>query len=312
MIERTTLDEARVADAAPSNWVDRYAPRPLRPYARLARWDRPIGVMLLLWPCWWAVVLAALASNANFPDLRHMALFAVGAFAMRGAGCTYNDLVDRDLDAQVARTRLRPIASGQITLAGAVAFLLLQALVGLAVLVQFNSFTVYLALGSLVVVAIYPFMKRITSWPQVALGLAFSWGALVGWSATFGSLSWPTIWLYGAAFFWIMAYDTVYALQDKEDDALIGIGSTALLFGDTAKAWISAFYGVGLILLIAAGLAAGAALIFCLVTALGALYMGWNLRTMNAQDPKAALREFKRNDHLGWIVFFGLVLDLWI
>ena len=223
----------RVADAT-GNWVDWLAPVLARPYLRLARLDRPIGSWLLLLPCWWSVGLAGMHAG-RFPSLWHIALFFIGAFAMRGAGCTWNDLVDRDLDRRVERTRSRPIPSGQVTVAQATAFMLAQALVGLAVLLQFNRFTVLCGFASLLVVAIYPFMKRVTYWPQIVLGLAFSWGALMGWPAAFGRLDWPALVLYAGSISWVIGYDTIYAHQDREDDLMIGIKSTALLFAENTR-----------------------------------------------------------------------------
>ncbi|MGA8964825.1 MAG: 4-hydroxybenzoate octaprenyltransferase, partial [Pseudolabrys sp.] len=211
----------RVADAT-GNWVDGLAPPFSRPYLRLARLDRPIGSWLLLMPCWWSVGRAGM-HNGRFPSLWHIVLFFIGAFAMRGAGCTWNDLVDRNLDGLVERTRSRPIPSKQITIAQATAFMLAQALVGLLVLIQFNRFTVVTGFASLLVVVIYPFMKRITYWPQIFLGLAFSWGALMGWPAAFGRLDWPALVLYAGSICWVIGYDTIYAHQDREDDLLIGI-----------------------------------------------------------------------------------------
>ena len=223
----------RVADST-DNWVDSLAPSWARPYLRLARLDRPIGSWLLLMPCWWSVGLAAVHAREGV-NLWHLVLFLVGAFAMRGAGCTWNDIVDRDLDTRVERTRSRPIPSGQVTVAAAAAFLVLQAMIGLTVLLQFNRFTIYVGLASLAVVVVYPFMKRITYWPQIVLGLAFSWGALMGWPATFARLDPPALLLYAGAISWVIGYDTIYAHQDREDDALIGIKSTALLFRERTK-----------------------------------------------------------------------------
>src|SRR5499433_2913071 len=200
-----TRGAGRVADST-GNWVDGVAPAWARPYLRLARLDRPIGSWLLLMPCWWSAGLAAIWAGAPYPDPWHVLLFFIGAFAMRGAGCTWNDIVDRDIDARVERTRSRPIPSGQVTVAQAAAFLVVQALVGLAVLLQFNRFTIVLGIASLAVVAVYPFMKRVTYWPQIMLGLAFSWGALMGWPARFGSLDWPAHVLYAGAISWVIAY----------------------------------------------------------------------------------------------------------
>src|SRR5215216_7869662 len=230
-----------VADST-GNWVDSRAPGWARPYLRLARLDRPIGSWLLLLPCWWSAGLAAIAARQTV-NVSHLLLFFVGAFAMRGAGCTWNDIVDRDLDARVERTRSRPIPSGQVSVGAAAAFLVLQALVGLAVLLQFNRFTILVGLASLVVVAIYPFMKRITYWPQIVLGLAFSWGALMGWAAVFADLDAPALMLYAGSVLWVIGYDTIYAHQDKEDDAIVGVRSTARLFGDDTKSWLVGLYG---------------------------------------------------------------------
>jgi 4-hydroxybenzoate polyprenyltransferase len=223
----------RVADST-GNWVDSLAPSWLRPYLRLARLDRPIGSWLLLIPCWWSLGLAGIHAG-QIVSIWHVVLFFIGAFAMRGAGCTWNDIVDRDLDAMVERTRSRPIPSGQVSVQAAAAFLVAQALVGLLVLLQFNVFTIATGIASLAIVAVYPFMKRITYWPQIVLGLAFSWGALMGWPATFGRLDWPALVLYAGSIAWVIGYDTIYAHQDREDDALIGIGSTAILFGDNTR-----------------------------------------------------------------------------
>ena len=213
------------------NWVDTRAPSWSRPYLRLSRLDRPIGSWLLLMPCWWSAALACgLVGNlASLP--RVLTLFLVGAFVMRGAGCTWNDITDRDLDARVERTRSRPIPAGQVSVAQAAAFLVVQALIGLAVLLQFNRFAVVTGIASLIIVAIYPFMKRITYWPQIVLGLAFSWGALMGFAAILGRIDAPALWLYAGSIAWVIGYDTIYAHQDAEDDALIGVKSTALLFG---------------------------------------------------------------------------------
>ncbi|MFL4981657.1 MAG: 4-hydroxybenzoate octaprenyltransferase, partial [Xanthobacteraceae bacterium] len=250
----------RVADST-GNWVDRVAPVRVRPYLRLARLDRPIGSWLLLMPCWWSAGLAAVRAQA-IPDPWHVLLFFIGAFAMRGAGCTWNDIVDRDIDAGVERTRSRPIPSGQVTVKEAMVFMGLQALIGLMVLLQFNRFTIAVGIASLAVVAVYPFMKRITYWPQIVLGLAFSWGALMGWPALFGRLDWPALVLYAGAIAWVIGYDTIYAHQDREDDALIGLKSTAILFGARTKPMLAVFYAAAVILIGVAGFAAGGGAIF--------------------------------------------------
>src|SRR5688572_20676068 len=238
----------QVADST-VNWVDTRAPAWARPYLRLARADRPIGSWLLLLPCWWSAALAVIAAGAPAPNVWHLVAFAIGAVAMRGAGCTYNDLVDRDLDARVERTRSRPLPSGQVTARAAAIFLMLQALVGLAVLLTLNRFAILVGVASLVVVAIYPFMKRFTWWPQIGLGLAFSWGALMGWAAAFGRLDLAALLLYAGSIAWVIGYDTIYAHQDREDDALVGLKSTALLFGPNTRPALALFSTLAVILI---------------------------------------------------------------
>ena len=298
-----------VADAVTGNWVDTRAPDWLKPYARLARWDRPIGWWLLLWPCWWSAALASIAAGTGFPNIWHLFLFLVGAIAMRGAGCTYNDLVDRDIDGLVERTASRPIPSGQVTVRQAKTFLVLQALIGLVILLQFNLFTILLGAASLLVVAAYPFMKRITDWPQVVLGLAFSWGAFLGWTAIFGQLDWVPIALYCAAIAWTVGYDTIYALQDKEDDALIGVRSTARLFGQKARIAIALFYALALVLLAVATVLAGGGVIALGGIAAAALHMIWQVRTLQIDDPDNCLLRFRSNRDFGWIVFLAMTAD---
>jgi len=297
----------RVADST-GNWVDGVAPAWARPYLRLARLDRPIGSWLLLMPCWWSVGLAAVHTRSQV-NIWHLLLFFIGAFAMRGAGCTWNDIVDRDLDARVERTRSRPIPSGQVTVASAAAFLLLQALVGLAVLLQFNRFTIHVGFASLAVVAIYPFMKRITYWPQIVLGLAFSWGALMGWPATFARLDPPALLLYAGAISWVIGYDTIYAHQDREDDALIGIKSTALLFREHTKPMLALFYALAVALIALAGWSAGAGLVFALGLLAFAAHLAWQIARLDVDDPVNCLVAFKSNRDAGLILFAGLALD---
>jgi 4-hydroxybenzoate polyprenyltransferase len=297
-----------VADAT-GNWVDTVAPAWTRPYLRLSRLDRPIGSWLLLLPCWWSSALAAVAAHAKAPSLLHIALFFVGAFAMRGAGCTWNDIVDHDLDGAVERTASRPIPSGQVSVAQAALFLVLQAIVGLAVLLSFNSFTVGLGIASLAIVAVYPFMKRITYWPQIVLGLAFSWGALMGWAGAFGRLDPPALLLYAGSISWVIGYDTIYAHQDREDDALIGIKSTALLFGPRTKPMLAVFYSVAVILLGAAGFTAGAGLVFALGLIAFAAHLVWQIVRLDIADPENCLAVFKTDRDAGLILFAGLLLD---
>jgi 4-hydroxybenzoate polyprenyltransferase len=297
----------RVADST-GNWVDGLAPAWLRPYLRLARLDRPIGSWLLLIPCWWSVGLAGMRAD-HFPSLWHIVLFFIGAFAMRGAGCTWNDLVDRDLDKMVERTRSRPIPSGQVSVGQATIFMVAQALVGFVVLIQFNRFTVMCGLASLLVVVIYPFMKRITYWPQIVLGLAFSWGALMGWPAAFGRLDWPAVVLYAGSISWVIGYDTIYAHQDREDDLLIGIKSTALLFQDNTPKMLAGFYAGAVVLIGIAGLMAGGGAIFVLGLIAFAAHLGRQVLRLNIDDPAHCLMLFKSNRDAGLMLFGAMLLD---
>src|SRR5664279_6272229 len=264
----------RVADAT-GNWVDTRAPPWSRPYLRLSRLDRPIGSWLLLMPCWWSAALAA----GIIGDVRRLplilVLFFVGAFVMRGAGCTWNDITDRDLDARVERTRSRPIPAGQVSVAQAMTFLVVQALIGLAVLLQFNRFAVATGIASLVIVAVYPFMKRITWWPQIVLGLAFSWGALMGFAVTLGRIDAMALALYAGSISWVIGYDTIYAHQDAEDDALIGIKSTARLFGARTHRALVVFYGLAVALIGAALVLGGAGLAAWIGLAAFAAHLVW-------------------------------------
>ncbi len=297
----------RVADAT-GNWVDGRAPAIARPYLRLARLDRPIGSWLLLMPCWWSAGLAGMA-NGVLPSVAHIVLFFIGAFAMRGAGCTWNDLVDRDLDGKVERTRSRPIPSGQVTATQAAVFMVAQALVGLAVLLQFNLYTILTGLASLLVVAIYPFMKRVTYWPQIFLGLAFSWGALMGWPAAFGRLDAAAFVLYAGSIAWVIGYDTIYAHQDREDDMMIGIKSTALLFGQNTPAMLTVFYTIAVVLVGLAGLMAGGSWIFMLGLLAFAVHLSWQVVTIDIDDPAHCLKLFRANRDAGLILFFAMLLD---
>jgi 4-hydroxybenzoate polyprenyltransferase len=298
----------RVADST-GNWVDTLAPAPLRPYLRLARADRPIGSWLLLIPCWWSAALAAVAAGRPYPDPWHIALFFIGAFAMRGAGCTWNDILDRDLDAKVARTRSRPIPSGQVSVKGAAVFLGVQALIGLAVLLQFNRLTILTGIVSLAIVAVYPLMKRVVSWPQIVLGLAFSWGALMGWAALFGRLDAPAWLLYAGSIAWVIGYDTIYAHQDREDDALIGVKSTARLFGAHTRLALLICYSLAVVLIVLAGAAAGTGAIFLVGVIAFAAHLGWQIERLDIDDPDLCLRLFKSNRDAGLILFAALVAD---
>ncbi len=298
----------RVADAT-GNWVDTRAPQWSRPYLRLSRLDRPIGSWLLLMPCWWSAALAAgVAHKAGQLPLM-VALFFIGAFVMRGAGCTWNDITDRDLDAMVERTRSRPIPAGQVSVPQAAVFLVIQALIGLAVLLQFNRFAVMTGVASLVIVAVYPFMKRITWWPQIVLGLAFSWGALMGFAATEGSIGATALLLYAGSIAWVIGYDTIYAHQDAEDDALIGIKSTARLFGPRTKPALMAFYGLAVVLIGMALALAGAGFLAWLGLAAFAAHLAWQIRRLQIGDPALCLRVFKSNRDAGLLLFIGLLAD---
>ena len=299
---------ARVANST-GNWVDTLAPQWARPYLRLSRFDRPIGSWLLLMPCWWSAALAAAMAH----DVRRLpltiVLFFIGAFVMRGAGCTWNDITDRDLDAKVERTRSRPLPSGQVSAKQALAFLVVQALIGLVVLLQFNRFAIATGIASLLIVAIYPFMKRITWWPQIVLGLAFSWGALMGFAVTFGHIDVTALVLYAGAISWVIGYDTIYAHQDTEDDALIGVKSTARLFGAHTHQALILFYGLA-VTLIGVALASGDArwpAWFGL--AAFAAHLAWQIRRLRIEDPGLCLRVFKSNRDAGLLLFAGLLAD---
>jgi 4-hydroxybenzoate polyprenyltransferase len=298
-----------VADAPADNWVDRFMPAAARPYARLMRLDRPIGWWLLLLPCWWGLTLAQIAGQGGMPNLWYGLLFLVGAIIMRGAGCTLNDIADKDFDAQVARTRSRPIPSGQVSVRAAFIFLILQCLLGLLILLQFNWTTVAIGAASLVIVAIYPFMKRFTYWPQVFLGLAFNWGALVGWSAIQDGLAWPAVLLYLGGIAWTLAYDTIYAHQDKEDDVLIGVKSTALKFGTASPWWIGGFFVLALLLIEASLWLAQARLLAHMGVAAAALHAAWQVSRLDINDPQRCLKLFRSNREFGLLILLGLLLD---
>lgn len=294
-------------DAVEGQVLPRLAPRSWQPFIQLARIDRPIGWWLLVLPCWWSSALASLAVGETL-QLRDLALFLIGAVAMRGCGSTYNDIVDREIDANVERTRGRPLPSGRVGVGAAKIFLVAQALVGLAVLLQFNLFAVLLGIGSLLPVAIYPFMKRITNWPQAVLGAAFAWGALMGWAAVTGSLALAPVLLYLGAVLWTIGFDTIYALQDLEDDARMGIGSTARAFGPHVRAAVGALYTASALAVFAALLAVGAPPLAILGPAAFALHLGWQVWRMKAADPSRALALFRSNRDAGLLLFAGLAL----
>jgi 4-hydroxybenzoate polyprenyltransferase len=299
---------ARVADAT-GNWVDTHAPSWSRPYLRLARFDRPIGSWLLLMPCWWSAALASgVAGNLGQLPLT-IVLFFVGAFVMRGAGCTWNDITDRKLDALVERTRSRPIPAGQVSVPRAATFLVVQALIGLLVLLQFNRFAVMTGIASLLIVAIYPFMKRITYWPQIVLGLAFSWGALMGFAVLLGRIDAAALWLYAGSISWVIGYDTIYAHQDAEDDALIGIKSTALLFGARTRPALVAFYALAVVLIGVALALAKAGAFGWIALAMFAAHLAWQIVRLDISDTALCLRVFKSNRDAGLLLFVGLLAD---
>ncbi|MEX0643816.1 MAG: 4-hydroxybenzoate octaprenyltransferase [Parvularculaceae bacterium] len=298
------------ADAEARNWVDRFAPDKAKPYLRLMRADRPIGTWLLLIPCWQGLALSAATGAPRWGEVLSFALlFAVGAVAMRGAGCAYNDIVDRDFDAKVARTALRPIPSGQISLRAAWLFLIALCLAGLVVLVQFNRLTILLGVSSLALIAAYPFMKRVIWWPQAWLGLTFNWGALMGFAALAGALSPAALALYAAGFFWTLGYDTIYAHQDKEDDALIGVRSSARLLGDKSKPAIAAFYAATIALFALAGGLSGFGPLYYAALAPAAAHFIWQWRRLNIDDPSRCLTVFRSNREAGLLLLAPLLLS---
>ncbi len=302
------------ADAVALTWVD-HAPATLRPFLRLMRLDRPIGTWLLFWPCVFGLVLGAIASERPFSslhDLYLLGLFAAGAFVMRGAGCTFNDIVDRDIDAQVARTRGRPIPSGAVTLRQAWLFLAAQLAAGLAILLQLNLFAIEIGAASLLLVAVYPFLKRITWWPQAWLGLTFNWGALLGFAAQTGTIDAADAMLYAGLFFWTLGYDTIYAAQDKDDDALIGVKSTARLFGARARDWVLGFYAAAFALILAAGFAAHAGWPFAFVMLAAGAHLLWQVHTLAIDDASRCLKLFRANRDTGALVAAAFLLSSWI
>ena len=281
-------------------WPGKVVPSFLRPYVLLVRLDRPVGIWLLALPGWWAIILAAGgARGMSAQDWRLFVLFGVGAAVMRAAGCVINDLWDRDFDRQVERTRLRPLAAGAVSARQAVIFLGLLLLAGLMILLQMNRLTILLGILSLPLLAVYPLMKRFTWWPQLFLGIVFNFGALMGWSAMTGNVSSQALLLYAGAVFWTLGYDTVYAHQDREDDLLAGIKSTALLFGARSKIWVSGFYAAAWLLMFAAS---G----FDLFLIPAALHLAWQMREWKADEAESSLRMFKSSRDFGLLVLAGL------
>ncbi|MEC9345496.1 MAG: 4-hydroxybenzoate octaprenyltransferase [Pseudomonadota bacterium] len=294
-----------IADARADNWVDRHAPDALKPYFKLARFDRPVGTWLLLWPCWWSIILAR--PVLDLETLRLFVLFGIGAVIMRGAGCTVNDIADRNFDGRVERTRLRPIPSGQVSVRQALAWAGLLSLVGLVILLQLTPTAIWLGIGSLGLVVVYPFMKRITWWPQAWLGLTFNWGALMGWAAATDDIGWPAIILYAGGFFWTLGYDTIYAHQDKEDDALIGVKSLARRLGGNTRPMLWVFYGVTIILWGLAARQAGFSHWFLLPFAGVLAHFAWQALTVDIDNGANCLARFKSNIGLGAIMLAALL-----
>jgi 4-hydroxybenzoate polyprenyltransferase len=284
------------------DWVDRLLPRWAEPYARLARLDRPIGTWLLLFPGWWGIALA----GPRWPDPVLMLLFALGAVAMRGAGCTLNDIADRDYDGQVARTRLRPIPSGRVSVMQAAIFMAAQLAIGAAILLSLNRMSIVLGIAVLALIATYPFMKRITYWPQLFLGFNFNWGALLGWTAVTGSLGWPPVLLYLGGICWTLGYDTIYAHQDKEDDARIGVKSSALALGDKTTPFLFAFYGAAVALWLAAGIAAHLHTGFFILLPYAGLLLYRQVQGIDLDDPLDCLRRFRANRIVGWTLLAAI------
>jgi 4-hydroxybenzoate polyprenyltransferase len=307
----STPARALLPDARRASLVLRLTPDFALPFVQLARYDRPAGWQLLLAPCWQAAALAGLSLHHG-PNLADLALFLIGAIAMRGAGCTYNDILDRRLDAGVERTRNRPLPSGRVSVGAAAAFLVAQSLVGLAVLLSFNRFSIWLGIASLTVVAVYPLMKRVTSWPQAVLGLAFSWGALIGWSATFGGLALAPALLYASAFSWTIGYDTIYAMQDARDDAVVGIRSTARLFGSNARLGVGLFYVAAAALSLASILLVGGGAIALIGWLAYAAHLAWQTSRVEGANAETALKLFRSNRDAGLLLFAGIALQGWI
>ena len=291
------------SDIRQGDWVERWLPARIGPYARLARLDRPIGTWLLLFPGWWGIALA----SSRWPDPVLLTLFALGAVAMRGAGCTLNDIADRHYDAQVARTRLRPLPSGAVTVPRAILFLVVQSTAGAAVLFSLNRTSIVFGCTVLGLIGTYPFMKRVTYWPQIFLGLNFNWGALLGWTAVTAALAWPAVLLYLGGVLWTIGYDTIYAHQDKEDDLRIGVKSSAIALGSRTRPWLFGFYIVALLLWAAAGFAAGLGLLFWAGLAGSALHLAWQAAQVAIDDPADCLAKFRANRAVGWLMLGGII-----
>jgi len=298
-------------DTVRRGWVNRLSPDFAWPYLQLMRADRPIGTWLLLWPCLWSIALASHVTGAEWrfflPSPVYLLLFSIGAFVMRGAGCVVNDLADRKYDAMVDRTRGRPLPSGRVSVVQALVFLAVLSLIGLVILLQLNRVTIFLGILSLLLVVIYPFMKRFTYWPQIVLGLTFNWGALMGWSAVTGGLALPPLLLYIGGIFWTLGYDTIYAHQDKEDDALIGVKSTALRLGSATPRWLVFFYGIMVIFFAVAGFLASMGPLYYAGLTIVAIHCLWQVRSLKMDDSARCLKLFKSNHPLGLMVFISII-----
>lgn len=301
---------AQLPDAAPANWVDRHAPAALQPWLKLGRFDRPAGIWLLMLPGWQGAALAG-AMEGLFPDLLLLAKIIVGAALMRAAGCAFNDIVDRDIDAQVARTALRPVASGQITVKQAWAFIIVSSLISLGILLTMPPLAIALGVGSLALVAGYPFMKRITWWPQAWLGLTFNWGALLGFAAATGTMSWAAILLYAGGVFWTLGYDTIYAIQDLEDDALVGVKSSTRRLGSAVQKGVLFFYVAAFALALAAAWAGGLGPLFLPLAALYGMHLSRQAARVDMSNGPLALALFKSNSFAGLLLFFALIAGMW-
>jgi 4-hydroxybenzoate polyprenyltransferase len=288
-------------DIKRGDWVDRLVPAPARPYCRLARLDRPIGTWLLLFPGWWAIAMAA----PRWPDWRLFLLFGAGAVVMRGAGCTLNDIADREFDGKVARTRTRPIPSGAVTVRQAILFMAVLLAVGAAILLMLGATAILLGVIVLVLIGTYPFMKRVTYWPQFFLGLNFNWGALMGWAAATGGIETPALLLYAGGIFWTLGYDTIYAHQDKEDDVLVGVKSSALALGERTRPFLFLAYAGAAALWATSGVAAGLAWPFPVALLLAALHLLWQAARVRLDDPLDCLAKFRSNRIVGWLLLVG-------
>lgn len=301
------IDDTAASDIPKGGWVDRLLPAAARPYARLARLDRPIGTWLLLFPCWWSIAFAS-PEPLSRESLILFATFGIGALTMRGAGCTFNDICDRDFDAQVARTRDRPLPSGQVTVAGAAVFLAVLLTAGLAILLTLEPFAIAVGAASLVLVFTYPLSKRVTYWPQFILGLAFNWGALLGWAAVREEISLAPVLLYAGGIFWTLGYDTIYAHQDRRDDPAAGVKSTARRLGLGSKPWLYAFYLIAALLFAATGHVVGLGWVFFAGLALATLQFVWQVADVDLDSPRDCLAKFRSNRLAAWLILGSIVI----